>query len=116
MSYTGINKSVYDKLPKQEVELSKMEVELANVKDIPKKLKSVIDVQKKLDKDMPALEKLQAQVKENKDILKMRTDEAERMLDEISQKAKELGVDPNTFQDFKQLSIEISNSRSEYLK
>jgi hypothetical protein len=46
----------------EKVELAKHEVELANIKDIPRKLKSVLDSQKKLDKSMPELEKLKKDV------------------------------------------------------
>jgi len=116
MSYAGLNKKVFDKMPKQEVELSKMEVELANVKDLPKKLKSVLDWQKKLDKSLPALEKLQSDVKEQKGMLDLMAKEAESLLSEVEKKSKDLGIDPTTLDGFKQLQIEVSNSRSEYLK
>jgi hypothetical protein len=65
-------KTIYDKLFTEKVELAKHEVELANIKDIPRKLKSVLDSQKKLDKSMPELEKLK-KINKNKYEIKHNT-------------------------------------------
>ena len=113
MKIDEILKSIYQN---ERVELSAQVVELANVKDLPKKLKSVLDYQKKLDKTLPALDKLQADAKEQKQLLEMQVKESETLLNDIAAKAKDLGVDPNSFDGYKQLSIEVSNSKSEYLK
>jgi predicted transcriptional regulator len=117
MSYTGktIDLSKYEKYGKK-VELSKVEVELANIKDIPRKLKSVFDWQKKLDKSMPALEKLEKDVKEQKGMLDLMVKEAEDILEEVGKKSKDLGIEPSSIDGYNQLKTEISNSRSEYLK
>ena len=117
MSYTGkaIDLSKYDKYGKQ-VELSKVEViELANVKDIPKKLKSVLDSQKKLDKSIPELQKLKKQVEEQKAMLEIIVKEAQDILEEVGKKSKDLGIEPSTIEGFRQLDTEINNSKSEYL-
>jgi len=98
------------------VELQAEKIELANVKDLPKKLKSILDSQKKLDKSVPAYEKLGQEIKDQKGMLNMYVGDAESLLNDINTKAKDLGVDPNSFDGYKQLSIEVSNSKSEYLK
>ena len=118
MSYRGktIDLSKYEQYGKEKeaVELSK--VELANVKDIPRKLKSVFDWQKKLDKSMPALEKLEKEIKDQKGMLELIVKEADDILSEVGKKSKDLGIDPSGLDGFSQLEREISNSRSEYLK
>jgi hypothetical protein len=57
--------NVYNKLA-DKTELAKHEVELATIKDVPRKLKSVLDSQKKLDKSIPELEKLKKDVEGQK--------------------------------------------------
>ena len=97
------------------VELSKVEFYLANVKDIPRKLKSVLDGQKKLDKSIPALEKLQKDVEEQKAMLEITVKEAQDILEEVGKKSKDLGIEPSSIEGFRQLDTEINNSKSEYL-
>jgi len=118
MSYTGknIDLSKYEKYGKEKEAVELAKVELANVKDIPKKLKSVFDWQKKLDKSVPALEKLEKDVKEQKGMLELMVKEAEDILEEVGKKSKDLGIEPSSIDGFNQLKTEISNSRSEYLK
>ena len=109
-------KTIYDKLFTEKVELAKHEVELANIKDIPRKLKSVLDSQKKLDKSMPELEKLKKAVAEQKAMLELTVKEAEDIVQELGKKVKDLGLEPSSIEGFRQLETEISNSKSAYLK
>lgn len=100
----------------QEVELSAEKVELSSVKELQSSLKAIYKEQRVLDKKMPQLEKLQKEVNETKDNLKYRNDEAEKALKNFESSAKELGLDPQSSGDYKQLKIEVSNNESEYLK
>jgi vacuolar-type H+-ATPase subunit I/STV1 len=109
-------KTIYDKLFTEKVELAKHEVELANIKDIPRKLKSVLDSQKKLDKSMPELEKLKKDVEAQKAMLELTIKEAQDILNEVGKKSKDLGLEPSSIEGFRQLETEISNSKSAYLK
>ena len=67
MSYAGLNKKVFDKMPKQEVELSKMEVELAVTDQVSTLLKQV---QKTLADYNKADNKIQAIAKQINDLYK----------------------------------------------
>ena len=107
---------VKNRLFKEEVKLESQAVELANVKDISAKLKGIYDWQKKLDKSVPAFEQLQKDIKEQKSMLEMKVKEAENVISEITKQARELGLDPSSFDGFKQLDIEVKNSQSVYLK
>lgn len=95
MSYTGISKSVLDKLPKQEVELSKVEVELALVDDLKKALGEFND----LDKDHAKLMNDYKSLKGSADVLTTQAQRLKNKLSSIKDKyekaAKELGVNPN---------------------
>lgn len=108
----SINKKLYSNTT---VELKEEKVELANVKDIDKKLKGLLDVQKQLDKIIPAIEKLQVQEKDQKGLLNIRVNEANSFVAELEKQLKELGLDANSVSGFKQLQIEVSNSMG-YLK
>ena len=99
-----------------EVNLGAHEIELANIKDITSKLKSVLDNQKKLDKSMPELEKLKKDVEAQKAMLELTVKEAQDILNEVGKKVKELGLEPSSIEGFRQLETEISNSKSAYLK
>ena len=98
-----------------EVKLSSEKVELANVKDISKKLKDIFKYQRVLDKDLPKLEKLEAQIENSRGLLRQSSEQGEKLINDIRKKAKELGLNPESFPDFKQLSIEVNNLDS-YLK
>ena len=109
-------KSVYNRLfAEDKVELGKHEVELATIKDIPRKLKSVLDSQKKLDKSIPQLEKLKKDVEAQKAMLEVIVKEAQNIVEEVGKKVKELGLEPSSIEGFRQLETEISNSKSAYL-
>lgn len=115
-----MSKEIYNRMVeisnRESVELKSDIVEFAGVKDISKKLKQVYDGQKKLDKSVPAFEKLSKDIQEQKAMLKITVKEADSLISEIEKGAKSLGINPNEFPDFKQLSIEVGNSKSEYLK
>ena len=106
--------NVYDKLAK--TELAKYEVDLATIKDVPRKLKSVLDSQKKLDKSIPELEKLKKDVEGQKALLEVIVKEAQDIVEEVGKKVKDLGLEPSSIEGFRQLETEISNSKSAYLK
>jgi septal ring factor EnvC (AmiA/AmiB activator) len=106
--------NVYDKLAK--TELAKHEVDLATIKDVPRKLKSVLDSQKKLDKSIPELEKLKKDVEGQKALLEVIVKEAQDIVEEVGKKVKDLGLEPSSIEGFRQLETEISNSKSAYLK
>lgn len=107
-----INKKLYGSTT---VELKEEKVELANVKDIDKKLKGLLDVQKQLDKITPAIEKLQVQEKDQKGLLNIRVNETDSFIAELEKQLKELGLDTNSVSGFNQLKNEVVNSKS-YLK
>ena len=108
MSYSGINKNVFSKLPKQEVELSSEKVELGLVDDLDGILKRMkaIDSQlmksvQKLVNALSAFSKVQkelddsyAQSQLDKEDAQSDLNSAVKVVTEISKKAKELGIDP----------------------
>lgn len=104
-----------NKVSNDRLELSREVVELAEIKDLSKKLKQLFQSQKKLDKSLPLLKKVKEEVEVERRYIKLTIKESEDVLSDITKKAKALGVDPNDFPDFKSLSIEASNSK-EYLK
>ena len=101
---------------KNEVNLESQEVQLKGIKDLEKYLKNIFDTQKKLDKTIPAIEKLQSDIKQQKSTLEMFIKEAENGLKEFGAKTKELGLAPDGVSQYKSLLNEISISKSEYLK
>jgi len=109
-------KSVFSKIAEDKTELAKHEVNLAGVKDLERKIKQVLDTQKKLDKINPSLEKLIQQQKNEKGMLDVYVRESETILSEFDKQAKELGVSPDSVSQYKALKNEISISKSEYLK
>jgi hypothetical protein len=113
--YMNTLQNVYNKLA-DKTELAKHEVELATIKDVPRKLKSVLDSQKKLDKSIPELEKLKKDVEGQKALLEVIVKEAQDIVEEVGKKVKDLGLEPSSIEGFRQLETEISNSKSAYLK
>ena len=98
-----------------EVELSKEGVDLASVKDLDKKLNQLFGVQRKLDKKLPALKKLEEEVGTEQRNLAILIKESEKALAEFDKQAKELGISASTVSSYKTLDIETSNSK-EYIK
>jgi hypothetical protein len=113
-----MNKSVLDKLSKFEknVELAEVKVDLANVKDLQRRLSLIIADQKKLDKINPALDKLIKDQKEAKDLLAMRIKDTEAVMSDFEKTAKDLGLDASSSSEYKTLKTELENSKSVYLK
>lgn len=101
---------------KRMVSLKSESVELASSKDLDKKLKSLLDAQKKLDKINPSLEQLIKDQKEWAGILDMRVKEAEGLLTDFKKQADDLGVSADTAPAYKSLNNEVQNSKSTYLK
>jgi DNA repair exonuclease SbcCD ATPase subunit len=92
-------------------ELGKHEVQLANIKEIPNKLKKLLDIQKKLDKILPQLDKLQVEKKDAINLLKMYVEQDTKFLQEIETQVKQLGLDDSSVPNLKALKIEIDNSK-----
>jgi hypothetical protein len=95
--------------------LKSEKLELGIVQDIAKKTKQVIGAQKKLDKSVPAFEKLIEQLKNERGTLEMYMKESEGLLADVQSSAKLLGISPNDIEGYKTLDIEVSNSKT-YLK
>ena len=108
-------KSVFSKIAEDKTELAKHEVNLANVKDISKKLKQLLDTQKKLDKINPQLETLQKQKKDSQGMMEMYIKESTSFLSEIERQIKDLGLDASAVPNLKSFQIELENSKG-YLK
>jgi len=106
-------KTIYDKIGK--TELAKHEVNLANVKEIPTRLKKILDTQKKLDKILPQLDKLQVEKKDAINLLKMYVEQDTKFLQEIETQVKQLGLDESTVPNLKAFKIEVDNSKTAYL-
>lgn len=112
-------KNILDKINKaHEVEATKLgthEVNLANVKEIPTRLKKILDTQKKLDKILPQLDKLQVEKKDAINLLKMYVEQDTKFLQEIETQVKQLGLDESTIPNLKAFKIEVDNSKTAYL-
>ena len=90
MGYTGINKSVLDKLPKQEVELSSEKVELGKVDDLLNWSKGGdTDPFDELSQLNKLSEKLQSDLYKKLEQVENKEGEADKM----ERMAKELGAD-----------------------
>ena len=92
MSYAGLNKKVFDKMPKQEVELSSEVVELSMVDEIEKLYKtarnSFSDATKITESIRPLISKAEKAWSEaGKNFLKVSSE-----VSKLDKKAKELGV------------------------
>lgn len=108
-------KSVYNKLFKEETQLTSHKVELANIKDLDKKYAQIINEQKKLDKIKPALEKLISDKKNSLNMLSMYIKESTSLLSAFEKQTRELGLSPDGVSQYKNLKIETENSK-EYTK
>jgi molecular chaperone DnaK (HSP70) len=105
-------KSVYNRLFQEDkVELASERVELANVKEIPNKLKKILDTQKKLDKVIPQIETLTKNKIEQQKLLEFYIKESNDFVSEIDKQIKQLGLDESTVPNLKSLKIEIDNSK-----
>ena len=105
-------KSVYNRLfAEDKVELASERVELANVKEIPNKLKKILDTQKKLDKVIPQIETLTKDKIEQQKLLEFYIKESNDFVSEIDKQIKQLGLDESTVPNLKSLKIEIDNSK-----
>jgi len=93
------------------VELASERVELANVKEIPNKLKKILDTQKKLDKVIPQIETLTKNKIEQQKLLEFYIKESNDFVSEIDKQIKQLGLDESTVPNLKSLKIEIDNSK-----
>jgi hypothetical protein len=107
-------KTIYDKLG-DKTELAKHEVELGNVKEIPTRLRKILDTQKKLDKILPQLDKLQVEKNDAINLLKMYVEQDTKFLQEIETQVKQLGLDESTVPNLKALKIEVGNSKTAYI-
>ena len=99
MSYTGINKGVFSKLPSQEVELSAEKVELQSVADIERIRKGVIEDINRLDAEKTKLNDLQSQYfnaqreyKKNVGLTEAGIGLLEKAANDFAKKASELGL------------------------
>jgi uncharacterized protein YihD (DUF1040 family) len=96
MSYLGLNKKVFDKMPKQEVELSKMEVELALVDDMKASIKAAKDARIKVASTASAVRAAIEGLKKDYKELYNKALEAGTNIENYQKAAKELGLDvPN---------------------
>ena len=111
-----VQNTIYKKLfSENNIELASHKVDLANVKDLDKKLTQIFNEQRKLDKINPALEKLIKDQQSSKNMMQIHIKEGESILSDFEKQAKELGVDAAGVSQYKSLKIEVSNSK-EYLK
>tara|TARA_R110000772_G_scaffold47754_1_gene108912 strand:- start:69 stop:386 length:318 start_codon:yes stop_codon:yes gene_type:complete len=91
-------------------------VELASSKDLDKKLNQLFNEQKKADKIRTILEQSTKDFQSTKNNLEIYVKESESLLNEFANQAGELGISPDSVSVYKQLNIEVSNTKSEYLK
>ena len=94
-----------------ETNLGKHQVNLANIKEIPNKLKKILDVQKKLDKVIPQIETLTKDKIEQQKLLDLYVKESSSFISEIDTQIKQLGLDESSVPNLKALKIEIDNSK-----
>jgi len=110
----SIEKLVFNKLFKEELAIEK--VELASSKDLDKKLNQLFNEQRKADKIRVTLEQSTKDFQSSKNNLEIYVKESQSLLDEFSKQANDLGISPESVSVYKQLNIEVNNTKSEYLK
>jgi ribosomal protein L7/L12 len=116
MSYLGLNKKVFDKMPKQEVELSKMEVELGLAQDLYNKFDS-------LTADVVNAEKMARQAANQVDSSASSVDTVIKSLksvevefDKLIKTASDLGLDPKDAVRYKKQVSAYINEADELSK
>lgn len=92
MSYTGINKSVFSKITSQEVELSKMDVELGLAQDFDSSVSAAIDaVGMGLNRSKEAAEPIKSAINQLKNAVES-IKRAEALGIKLDSAIKELGL------------------------
>jgi ribosomal protein L7/L12 len=116
MSYLGLNKKVFDKMPKHEVELSKMEVELGLAQDLYNKFDS-------LTADVVNAEKMARQAANQVDSSASSVDTVIKSLksvevefDKLIKTASDLGLDPKDAVRYKKQVSAYINEADELSK